>query len=61
MTNCMLRYKEVLNLLDDMENDVTEKWLNVIPVKIDNNLNKSLFVMEEDYSLKLNFTDEVNK
>jgi len=51
----------MLNLLKDLENDITEKWLDIMPVKINENMNKPLFVMEEDYSLKLNFTDEVSR
>lgn len=55
-----LKFDEFSESIEKIESDTREKWMNVMPVKIDNNLSKSLFVMKEDYSLKLNFTDEVS-
>lgn len=53
------KYEEILNLLKDIESEVTETWLDKIPSKIERNLNKSLLIIHPNHFLELNFTDEV--
>lgn len=55
----MQKYNELLYLLQDMETEITEKWLDTIPYTIKYNLGKKLFLIETERPLQLNFTDEV--
>lgn len=55
----MKKYNELMYLLEDIESEITEKWLHEIPHKIEINLNKNLFIVHSNDLLELNFTDEV--
>lgn len=63
LTNVNTQIQKCQNLLksiDEMEKEIAEKWLFEIPIKIENNLQKKLFIIRSNHFLGMNFTEEVS-
>lgn len=52
--------QHLLKSIEQVEKEMAEKWLFEIPTKIEDNLQKKLFIIRSNHLLEMNFTEEVS-